>query len=77
MSCKHCGDACKTFRCSRCRADVGAACVTCHNELWHDEPDTKPIQPKGGRADAAISRRLRDDPSPWDENNTRAMEDRG
>lgn len=75
MTCKHCGDEFKAYRCEECKADVGAACRECHAEKSHGV--IAPATPtRGGRADAAPTRRLKDDPSPWDENNTRAMEDR-
>ncbi len=74
MSCFYCGDKVKTWRCRECRADVGAACPECHAEKSHGV--IAPATPtRGSRADAAVTRRMKDDPSPWDENNTRAMED--
>jgi len=72
--CKHCGDeVARAWRCEECKGFVGAACRECHAESHGVVAPPTPT--RGSRADAAITRRLRDDPSPWDENATRARED--
>ena len=80
MICKHCGDNGAAWTCELCVADgckkklgktIKGQCRTCHDELKHGIIKNQNIHLCSGSGDILSG----DDPSPWQENNVRHLED--